>query len=329
MTLFKTMIFAVITLMGARCVAQGANNDEARFSRAIALVESNDRLAAKQMFDQIADAELIQDGLAFLRKNSVLSDTVREHCFELLATRGAAKTEEGFRLFIDGLLDPSVQRWSVAGLAYVPAERRRETVRHFVRVSTLADVCAPDDVIRKALGILQRWGEAAEAALPYVEQAFHSSQCSNQARSLAAKAMLSTSPMDAIKHFKPEDRALVLGPLGFMASTTRGQFDGQTSTKEQIRAYVRDAMRSEETDTRKQAVVALGPVYGKDLLVGSREEGYSVNQEYLDALKEMASSDPDEELRTQAQSVLDTMDQRLKRLIRHHENPEKYKRNVK
>lgn len=317
MTHYRNLSVGSIALVGLQCVAYAQDKSQGSFSRAIELVESGDRLGAKQELDQIPEAELIEACLAFVQNNPTLNENLRQYCFEVLATRRAAETEEGYRLFIDGLLDPSVRRWSVAGLAYVPTERRRETVGHFVRVSTLMNPADSKNVILQALGILKRWGEAGEAALPQVEQIFHNPQHLDRDRSLAAHAMLAIGSAErAVDHFERENVRLCLGAIGEFGAQTNGAFNTGEETRSRIRRLVCNSLQSADGDVHALAFEALLPAYSHDFVVEDGQGEWLANPELVRVLNEFVANESDVHTRRRAQAVLDSMDQRVKHAIR-------------
>lgn len=318
---YQRLTIAIVFLSTLRCAGNQYNTPS--FSRAVDLVSSGDRSNAKQMLDAMPDQQVVREGVAVLLEDATLSGEIRQFCFEVLAKRGAASTEEGYRLLVDGLRDPTLRRWSVAGLALVSEQRRGETVEHFVNAASRSDEGDPKQVIVLALGVLQRWGRTSAAALPLIEDVFHDPRYSDQERSLAAQAMLTVGPVaEAMKQIGPEDRTLVLGPIGFVGATTNGKFDGEPSAKKQVRAYVRDAIHDERKEVRELAFEALHAVYGEDAIVGTTEDGYQANPEMVTAVQFLANSEPDPALRERAIHWLDTLDQRVRNAVRKRERRE-------
>jgi len=294
------------------------------FADAVAQVRENQSAKAKLTLEQLSEEAIVAQGLAYLNSRSGLDDRELEFCFRALVEHGAGKTESGSDLFAGYIDTPSVRNLVTLGLADAPPSRRDKAIA--ILTQTLSGEIDGIDFV----GVVRRigdWGEDEKKAFDFITRVFEDSRVESRARAVAAEEMLSTGSIArAIEHFEGQNRILALGALASAGGNTRGQFDGMDSTKERVRAYVREGMRVDDKDTRELAFYSLPMVYGLDALLGTATEGYRFEPAFLEALESMARVDPDDELRSKAQKWIDTKDQRMQAAIRRRANPDKYKR---
>lgn len=283
------------------------------------LAEQLGRLPSDEIVVTIAD--LLATDHAF--EDSLL----RGRAYQALVHFHGQRNPQGRRQLQSCLGEVRFRGLCAGALGNVPLEGRDEVIVSLAGALRATNVEIDAHTLIPVLRALGRFGQAASSHLGVVEKVFENRLLPQDVRAEALKSVMMIGKIsDVCRYFEAEDPILIVGAIGFMANRTDGQFDGQKLTKDRMREYVREASRNDDRETRELALLALMSVYGLDAVAGSADEGYSLHPSLEDALIAIAKSDPDEALRAKAQEVLETKEQRLQRLVRRRENPDRLKR---
>lgn len=288
------------------------------FEDAVSQFREGNVSAAKAEINRLPDEQIIRQGIEYYEKENPADPGVQRFVIQTLVEHYAAKMPEGFDFLQNHVNDNSAQDLVWAGLLAVDEERRGDAAS--VIGQALVQAPRPKNT-GEVLSALASWKGGAKGALAGIATVFEDRNESPRIRSLAAQAMLQIGPVSrAMQHFRPEDRGIVLGPLGYVGGTTAGRFDADQDERAKAREYVREALDDPDRETRELAFQVLPYVFGEDFVVGDPSGGFRINPEFEAIVRQVANHDPEESLREHAQGVLNTLDRRLEKAIRMREN---------
>jgi hypothetical protein len=286
--------------------------------------EPGDTQLALSMIRQLPQEVVVDQSLAILREYAALDAKSRRFVYGALTShdRLVSIDEEALddviALFSEGLKDSDVRRICITGLFRVPESKRRHAAD--LLLANIEKQGITNTLDAEFLNSLILWGNDAKLMrpiLPDIERIFHDPETDRGLRGKSAAAMLCIGPTSqTVAQFTPTDVPLLMGPIGYLGIETHGTFNTDDATREKIRQLVRGGLRHADREVRTHALEALLPAYSHDFVVEDEEGKHRANPELVQALSEFVANEPDEELRKRAQSVLDTMDQRVRKHVR-------------
>jgi hypothetical protein len=283
-------------------------------------------IAAQSMLERLSHAQIIDQSLGILERNAELDVASRRFVYRalssyaLLASANGEDLDKLIGFLSKGLEDAELRATSITGLARMP-ESRRARVAELLVTDFENQGFPPDASLRGFLHNIVRWGEDAQRMqpiMPYLERIFHDTALEDTLRGMVAGAMIAIGPAErAISQFGPSDTKLVLGPIGAAGAMTNGTFgtDDQ-NIRARFRQLVLNGLGHTNPEVRTHAFEALAPAYGVDFLVADGQGGFHANPEFVEALETLAAKETDTELQSRAQSVLDSLDERVRNAIR-------------
>lgn len=234
---------------------------------------------------------------------------LRGMAYRALGDLGGAQTPLGLEQFVLGLDDPllGVQLDSAYALTSVPLDQQPRIVS--ILVGHLRAVQTPSNVRHALLHPLSKFGDAATAALPEIEQIVRDRNGSEDIRMTAAFVLIRTGGLSrAMPIFRelsqPLDKVALLALLRFGAET-KGTLNTDVPTRLDCRKAILEAIDGHvDPETRSTAVQALFSTYGDEVYVES-ENGFDLNPGLRQVVERQARSDPDPSLRKRAGDILE------------------------
>lgn len=313
-----------IMMVGISCVIAQGRNQQNHFSsdiqKVIDLIESKELVRpvasgepegiyrAKELLSSIPDARILSE-LRDVCADESLTGVARGVLLSHLILRGVARREDAFDVFFPCLeMAPSYS--ALFDLAGERGELVIAKVDALVRTSDTSKSAK-----QEWLRILASYGRRAQRSQDVVREILLDRNNDLGIRSEAAKALLFTAELDVVlPAFADFDEPVILmGPLVEYSVHTNGSFNTDQATRAKVRKFVVDALRHQDLEVRKNALIALVSVYAEDFAVQKEDGTYEVNPEVRAAFEYVIRNEPDARLREGAQKDYNNLDRRLER----------------
>jgi len=290
---------------------------------ALALAKQGNRLEAEKLLGELPAQEVIIATLPLLEVNhddSPLAE--RQLVLWVLKKHGAARQPNVSTAIARIATDYELCDDAIVALIDAPFEHREGLVRLFDGV--LRDAKSPITCRMAVATVASNWKGLASLLFPQLVLLLHNEREDERARGLYAQAILAIRPIsDALEVLRESDAKATLGPIGKMGVETQGTFNSAMDERDRVRNFVRNACFAPDRETRVLAFETLAPSYGHDFAVQDEFKNYVVNPSFRDTVERMAREEPDEDLRARAISVVQTLDQRLTKMVRRLEKLDK------
>jgi hypothetical protein len=277
---------------------------------------------AREELRAMPSEEVIGALVAWLQgEQAAHSDLGRQFAYELLFHHRAELSKAGLDQLIRGLADERGCSSGVRALGRVKPEDADRAIAALEPLLLDPNVSIQNDVIR-SLTRLRAVSPDIVAQIVRVHQEHVASQnpgLETGLRENAAYAVLSLAGAGRIVSYlsalDPVGTEATLVALARYGAETGGTLGVDKETRRVVRHFVLDSFDAPHKNVRAAALECVMAVYGDDLVVGSQSDGYRINPEVDNAIKSMARSDADPELRESASQMLTAFEP----LIRKHE----------
>ncbi len=226
--------------------------------------------------------------------------TLRSIAYGLLDDFHAEKTPEGLAQLLTGLKEHGYGANALGRLGSNPPPGVVEALGNRL-VTGPSD--GQDPVVRSL-------GAYKELSLPYfdaVAAVLERKDLEYPSRFTAAKALVAIGGIEkALEKFRNDDadaatEKIVLNAVGYWGLQTWGTYNADESVRQTLKRRTLSGLKHPDRDVRNAAMEAtfVGP-YNMEIAVKGADGRWTLNPEVAEALRYMATNDPDEKLRAKA-----------------------------
>lgn len=277
---------------------------------------------ARDQLKTMPSGEVIGALVAWLQGDrSAQSDLGRRFAYELLFHHRAELSKAGLDQLFRGLADERGCSACIKALGRVEPEDADRAIAALGPLLLDPSVSIKNDVIRSLTNLRAVSPDIITRIVQVHKErlASQDSYLESGLRENAAYAVLSLVGAEKIVSYLP-----ALDPVGTEATLvalaiygveTKGTLGVDKETRRVLRQFVLESFDAPHKKVRAAALECLMAVYGDDLFVGSQSDGYQIHPEIDNAIRSMAQTEADPELRGRASQMLTAFEP----LVRKHE----------
>jgi len=284
---------------------------------------------AYNRLNQLSDDVLIPILIdALNRPGGLAKEGTRSFAYDVLALRGAARTERGFQQLVEGLSEPMVAKTCTEALLNAPEEKQADVLEHilqYLKTTNQTKEITIGTGIDGVLRAIANKGRLSGAYVDAIHRILYDAEQAPELRSTAAWVILRITKLGvALQHFQELDAVGMEAAMTALAEQMgelledfsregKSSYDFYAQNRADIktaRQLVVKALQSARAETQTVAFETMVVAYAPDLIVLSSREDYELNPEIRPILEKIAKNHPDPALRHRARDLLDPEIQR-------------------